>query len=220
MSSPRPSAGALTRWVAALGATTVSLTLCAGCGLPEEGTGRPIGSLDVPYELLSPSPEPKQTPTVVGPLVITPSVYLVDGEDRLVPRPLMVDAGSTGAIARQVLTDLEDGPSLAQRAAGLSSSLNAGVELRLRQVDGTTAEVEVALALRGPSADQLPLVVGQIVLSLTSIEGLDSVVLLSDGEPVEAPLPSGVRTKAPVTRDDYAALLASVPTTSSAGKSP
>jgi hypothetical protein len=201
------------RPLALLGATTIALALCAGCGLPDEGTGRAIGAEDVPYELLSPTPEPKQTPTVSGPEVTTPEVYLLDTQDRLVPVPLLVDAGSVGAVARQVLTDLEDGPSAEQREQGLSSPLTAGVELRLERVTGATVEVEVAQALHRPSADQLPLVVGQIVLSLTSIEGLDAVVLLSDGEPVEAPLPGGVRTRTPVTRADYTALLAPTPTT-------
>lgn len=196
-----------------LAATTITIALCAGCGLPEDGTGRPIDSSDVPYELLSPTLEQKQTPTLIGPEVTTPEVYLLDDQDRLVPVPLPVDAGTVGAVARQVLADLEDGPSSAQRLEGLSSPLTAGVELSLLRVTGRTAEVEVAQALRRPSADQLPLVVGQIVLSLTSIKGLDEVVLLSDGEPVEAPLPGGVRTKDPVTRADYAVLLASPSTT-------
>jgi hypothetical protein len=163
----------------------------------------------VPYELLSPTPAPKQTQILIGPEITTPEVYLLNDQDRLVPVLLPVDAGTVGAVARQVLTDLEDGPSLAQREEGLSSPLTAGVELRLRRVTGRTAEVEVAQALRWPSADQLPLVVGQIVLSLTSIEGLDAVVLLSEGQRVDAPLPGGARIKAPVTRADYAALLAS-----------
>ncbi len=208
------------RRLALLGATAISVALVAGCGLPEEGTGRPIESGDVPYELLSPTPAPKLTPTLIGPEVTTPEVYLLDDQDRLVPVLLPVDAGTVGAVARQVLTDLEDGPSLAQRQEGLSSPLTAGVELRLRRVTGRTAEVEVAQALRRPSADQLPLVVGQIVLSLTSIEGLDAVVLLSDGEPVDAPLPGGARIKAPVTRTDYAVLLASPATSATTAATP
>lgn len=185
------------------------LAVVAGCGLPGEGSGHVIPADAVPYGLLSPSPEPRLTTSVVGPLVTTPSVFLLDGEDRLVAVPLTVDARGVEAVARQVLTDLEAGPSDAQRAAGLSSPLSPGVELDLRRVDQSTAEVEVALALRDPAADRLPLVVGQIVLSLTSIEGVDEVVLLRDGEPVETPLPGGARTTDPLTAADYATLVGS-----------
>ncbi len=183
------------------------LALCAGCGLPAPGDAREIAPDTVPYELLSPSPQAKPTTTIVGPQTTTPSVFLLDGQDRLVDVPLTVEAGGIESVADQVLADLEDGPSDEQRDAGLSSPLGTGVQLDLVRVDDGTAQVEVAQALRDPAADRLPLVVGQIVLSLTSIDGVDAVVLLRDGEPVETPLPGGARTTDPLRASDYASLV-------------
>jgi spore germination protein GerM len=53
--------------------------------------------------------------------------------------------------------------------------------------------------------------VGQIVLTATSLPGVRGVRLTLDGEPLEAPLPSGELTSAPLTAEDYAALLSSPP---------
>lgn len=183
------------------------LGLAVACGAPRDDDARDIPDEDVPYALLSPAPAPKEVRSAVGPEVTTPSVFLVDREDRLVPVPLVLDVQDVDAVARQVLADLEDGPSEAQREAGLSSALGPGVRLELLDVDGSTARVDVTLVLRDPAADRLPLVVGEIVLSLTSVDGVDAVVLLRDGEPVEMPLPGGARTTEPVTAADYAELV-------------
>lgn len=52
---------------------------------------------------------------------------------------------------------------------------------------------------------------GQIVLTATSLAGIGEVLLTRDDEPVEAPLLSGELTAAPLTAEDYAALLTSPP---------
>ncbi len=201
--------------VSAAAAVVATIALCAGCGLPAPGGSREIAPGDVPYELLSPSPQAKPTATVDGPRIETASVFLLDAQDRLVDVPLTVEAAGVQSVADQVLADLEDGPTEQQRDTGLSSPLGTGVELDLVRVDGSTAKVEVAQALRDPAADRLPLVVGQIVLSLTSIDGVDAVVLLRDGQPVETPLPGGARTTDPLRASDYASLVTTVPATAS-----
>ena len=57
------------------------------------------------------------------------------------------------------------------------------------------------------SAERLPAAIGQVVLTLSSAPGIESVVLVSDGQPVQVPLPGGALTDQPVTGDDYAELL-------------
>ena len=52
----------------------------------------------------------------------------------------------------------------------------------------------------------------QIVLTATSVPGVDAVRLTLSGAPVEAPLPSGELTSEPLNADDYATFL--VPVTS------
>jgi len=187
---------------------SVAAVLLGACGVPRDVAGRDISSDEVPYRLLSPSAEPDEATDIVGPVVTTPSVYLVDSEDRLVAVPLTLDIGTTEAVAAQVLDDLQDGPSETQREDGLSSALGPGVRLELVEVEGSLARIDVSLVLRVPAADRLPLAVGEIVLSVTSVDGLDAVVLQQDGEPVETPLPGGARTTDPVTAGDYAELIA------------
>ena len=58
-----------------------------------------------------------------------------------------------------------------------------------------------------PSPSRLPLAVGQLVLTLSSIEGIDDVALTAAGSPIQAPLPGGALTDRPLRADDYAALL-------------
>lgn len=184
----------------------LTVVLAAACGAPPASV-RSLEPADVPYALLSPSPQSEAMAEVLGPAVTTPSIYLLE-EEGLVPVALTVDASSASDVADEVLADLADGPSEEQREMGLSSPLGPGPELALREIDGTTARVEVALSLRDPAADQLPLIAGQLVLSLTSIAGIEAVVLLRDGEPSEVPLPGGARSTAPVRALDYATLLA------------
>ena len=56
-------------------------------------------------------------------------------------------------------------------------------------------------------AERLPLAVGQIVLSVTSAPGVDAVRLVTSGQPVDLPLPSGALATRDVTPEDYAALV-------------
>ncbi|HZB21324.1 MAG TPA: GerMN domain-containing protein, partial [Blastococcus sp.] len=49
--------------------------------------------------------------------------------------------------------------------------------------------------------------VAQLVLTATSLQGVDAVQLTIGGEPVEAPLPTGELTSAPLTAADYAVFL-------------
>lgn len=46
------------------------------------------------------------------------------------------------------------------------------------------------------------------MLTATSVDGIDHVLLEQDGQQLEAPLPGGERTSAPVDAADYASLLA------------
>jgi hypothetical protein len=75
-------------------------------------------------------------------------------------------------------------------------------------VAARTAEIEIEVADPGPAPGELPLAVGQVVLSATSVPGVDRVRLLRDGEPLDAPLPDGELTSRPLTASAFASLLA------------
>lgn len=179
----------------------------AACGLPT-GTVATIPPTKVPYGLLAPAPSDQPTEPADGLHMTSPRLFLVDQEDRLVPVPTTVDAGSVSSVVRQVLDRLDDGPSERDRGQGLSSALGPGASLSLLQTRGTTALVELSVPTRGPVPGRLPLAVGQVVLSLTSVAGVDAVQFVQDGQEVEVALPGGARTSDAVTASDYAALLA------------
>ncbi len=181
------------------------LGLVAGCGVPSEPT--PIAITRVPYDLLSPPAAASAPPTT--PATRGPFVYLLDSQDRAVPVEIDVVDDVPSGIITAILTRLAEGPTDDERRAGLSTALGRTPTLTLRSLQDGRAEIEVAAGEPEPSADRLPLAVGQVVLSVTSVSGVTSVVLTDGGEPVDAPLPDGARTERPLVRADYEALLGS-----------
>ena len=90
---------------------------------------------------------------------------------------------------------------------GLGTVLGATVVLSLDELRGGTRGSRSG-SRRRIAADQLPLALGQVVLTLTSVPGIERVQLVSGGEPVEMALPGGRLGAEPVTADDYAELVA------------
>ncbi len=183
-----------------------ALTGLAGCGAPRSTEPAAIPASEVPYRLLDPADVPLVASAQgVGTGRSTP-VYLLDQAGTLVPAPTAVADGPTVEVAEQALARLQAGPTDTERATGLASALGAVVRLALVSVDDGTAQVEVRLTAGDLAADQVPLALGQVVLTLTSVPGIDGVQLVSDGDPVEMALPGGVRTIGPVSATDYEVL--------------
>jgi spore germination protein GerM len=101
---------------------------------------------------------------------------------------------------RRLLALLERGPS--ERDDGLRSAVPPEGPLRVERDDGVVV-VELP-EVTGP--DQL-LAVGQLVLTFTSLAGVEQVRLERDGELVEVPLPDGSLVRRPLTAEDYESLV-------------
>jgi spore germination protein GerM len=142
-----------------------------------------------------------------GTAVTAPRVFLVDADSQLVPQPVQLDAAGLTPVVADLLKVLSTGPDEQARALGLSSALGPDVILRLIDVEGDTARIAVEATANGPSADRLPLAIGQVVLTVTSVAGVDRVRLIQNGKPLEATLPGGEQTPDPVDAEDYASLL-------------
>ncbi|HEX5511329.1 MAG TPA: GerMN domain-containing protein [Actinomycetales bacterium] len=190
----------------AAGTSILLVLLGTGCALPDPGISRAIEPTAVPYALLSPAPAEQPPPELNGQEKTTPRMYLVNAEDRLVPVPVTLDATGLEAVVRQLLDQLDNGPSESQRQQGLSSALSPQTALQLRQMRGRTADVSITFPGKDPSADRLPFAIGQVVLSLTSVAGVERVQMFRDGAALELALPGGARTSQPVTAQDYASL--------------
>lgn len=205
------------RRTAATAVAALVLALAA-CGVPGEGQTETVRPDEVPYQLLSPAPAGTSLETPSTTTVSTPRIFLLDGADQLVGQWLSLDVSGVEPVVRSLLVALAAGPSEEQRTQGLGSALGPGVRFELLGVVDRTARLVVHPGDRSPSADRLPLAVGQVVLTLTSVDGVDRVEFVQDGRTMPAPLPGGEQTSAPLTAADYAVLLA--PTTSTGPPSP
>ncbi|SDN56792.1 GerMN domain-containing protein [Geodermatophilus sp. DSM 45219] len=186
------------RWAAA-----GLLTLVAGCGVPTGGAAETIPASDVPYGLASPAPT-SPAPADPDPVVEPGRVYLVDAADLLVPRPREVEGATPEERLGALLDALAAGPTAEERDRQLSTALPPEVRLSVVELAGGTATVDITGAPEAPAGQASRRAVAQVVLSATSVPGIEAVVLTWDGERVEAPLPSGELTAEPLTRADYA----------------
>jgi hypothetical protein len=186
------------------------LLLASACGIPTGGPPETIAPSDVPYGLTSPTPTSAASPSP-PPRSDEPRIYLVTADDVLVPRGRAVAEGTLEERLTQLLADLAEGPSNEELDDQLTTALPPEVTLSLTAVDGDTATIDISTDEDSPSERESRRAVGQIVLTATSLPGIRGVLLTRDGEPLEAPLPSGELTSAPLTAEDYAALLSSPP---------
>lgn len=182
------------RAAAAMGVAVLALVL-GGCGVPESQLDA-IDRDDLPAGLREPS---TTTTSVGGDEVVVAAVHWIRGKE-LVPESVLFEAGPD---VGRLLAVLERGPSA--DAGGVRSAISDGDAIvEVTERDGT-AVVELA-EITGP--DQV-LAVGQLVLTLTSLPGVDEVRIVRDGETVEVPLPDGSLVRRPLTAEDYSSLLAS-----------
>ncbi|MCF6746423.1 hypothetical protein E9529_19530 [Blastococcus sp. KM273128] len=192
-----------------LGAGGVLGAVLAGvvsCGVPSGSGPTTIAPSDVPYGLAAPSPAPSAAPSAVPGEVGW--AYLVGPDEALVPRARDSGSGSVEDRLADLLTGLAAGPTGEERAEGLSSALPSGTTLEVSGIDGGTATIDLAGVSPLSSGRRA---VAQIVLTAASLPGVDAVLLTSDGEPVEAPLPSGALTDEPLLPADYAVFLNPLP---------
>lgn len=197
--------------VGLLGAGT-SLVLLGACGLPSGGQAQRVAPADVPYGLLETSPSvtaataPNSSPGSSSP----GTVYLVDDAQLLVPLTVQVDDATLLPLVQSLLNRLAVGPTDRERARGLLTDLGPGASLTVRSIRDGTAYIEVQAAVQAPSPGRLPIAIGQVVLTATSVVGVDRVsFVLSDGTTASVPAPpAGDSTATPLTAPDYASLLA------------
>ncbi len=203
---PRRSPGR--RTASAASALLVAAVGLAGCGLPDEQRTQVVDDEAVPYRLLEPGTSLPGS-TEASPRVPrrTAVVFWVDRGDLLTSSDagLTCDATATSVVG-DVLSALTANPTVAERSAGLSSAIPSTAGLTLVRIADGVAEIDVDPVTIG-DAEQLPLAVGQIVLSTTTAPGVTAVRLVTSGHPVDVPLPGGALATGEVTPEDYAPLL-------------
>ncbi len=180
-----------------------------GCGVPTGGAPDAIPSSELPTALTTDTPA-TTTPSATDAAAGQPQVFLVDAGDLLVPRGRSV-GGDTREQVEDLLAALAEGPSPTERREGLTTALSAQAGLGLRELSGGTATVELTSGTDTATGLQSRRAVAQVVLTVTSVPGVESVLLTQDGSAVEAPLPTGELTTRPLTTADYAGYLSDPP---------
>jgi hypothetical protein len=188
---------------AAVGAVLLGL---AGCGVPTGGHPTTIAASDVPYGLASPSSGATAPPSAQS-AVESSLVFLLAEDGRLVPRPRDVGGSARRDRLALLLRDLASGPTAAERDEHLSTGLPPDVRLTVAGMAGATATIDIELPAEAPTGWASRRAVAQIVLTATTVPGVEAVLLTLAGEPVEAPLPSGELTTDPLTAADVDAFL-------------
>ena len=195
------------RGLRSLLAVLVVTALCA-CGAPRSGRLTVVDPTTVPYGLGTSATTIGTEPPGDGRNGTGPRAYFVDGTTQLRPVRVDVTGLATPQALRRLLRALVEGPTAGGRAAGLATLFPPGTTLELTRLDRGTATVRVLLTDSAPGPDALPLAAGQVVLTATSVPGVERVALLDDGGPVPAPLPGGRLADEPVSAAAYRSLLA------------
>lgn len=179
--------------------------LVAACGVPTDREARRIPADELPFGL---GATDLATTSTAAPPDTVPVETLRDRAvdvhtviaGRLVSTPVTLDAPAT---LDDVIALVESPPSDAPGR----SVLRPGDVLASRR-DGSVVTVELLdTVLELPTSEQV-LAVGQLVLTLTSIAGIDGVAFTVAGADAAVPLPDGSAGEGPITRDDVADLFA------------
>lgn len=206
--SPRtPTAAGQRRALAQAATVVVAMVLLMSCGVPEGGSAESIDDASVPYRLLDPGTSAPASSYDAHPPDSVPLLFWLDDADLLTPVAARAScAEPPAAQVEQLLAELSVGPTEEVRAGGNGTAIAPQSGLGLVRIDDGTAVVEVDPG-SSTSADRLPLAMGQVALTVTSARGVKAVSLVSDGDPMQVPLPGGALTSSPVTSADYASLL-------------
>jgi len=204
--------------VCAAGLMGLALAI-AGCGVPLQDSAQALPPEVIPPPIVIPVETPSPTPSPSPSPAVTPLVKLVDfffiRESGLVA---LVSDVRAPADPQEVLDVLADGPP---PETGLRSvvvdPLTGSALVRIYAPTGQEealpiADVTIAVASAFaslPPAEQV-LLLGQVVLSLSSAGYATVSVVDEAGSPLAVPLPDGRLLDRPATALDYASLIRSL----------
>jgi hypothetical protein len=182
-----------------LGALLVLLVTACSPGSQEEPEA--IARRDVPFQLLETTTTTREPPA--DDTAQRFDVYLVSG-DRLVASSRSTDASPTAVSALRALIV---GPTTADDQLGIGTAIPPATRLVAVARDAEMLDIDLSREFMSSASDG-SLAVGQLVLTATSLPGIERIRFRIDGMPVEVPTGDGALAHGPVTRDDYANLLA------------
>jgi hypothetical protein len=175
-------------------ALLAAVCLGGACAIPTEKTPEALpGGVVSPVAGArgegQPSPAPPATLFLVGAGCVVPV-------ERTLPQPGL---GPT-------LTRLLDGPLEDEVAAGLRTAIPPESELLSVRQAGGTAMIDLSGTFVEVGGQEQILAVAQLVLTATSVPGIERARFALEGSSVEVPTADGTLVPGPLTADDYAAI--------------
>lgn len=159
----------------------------AACGVPVDSSPTALSKSGVPFDLLAPS-SPSSTTTSLPPTTVGVQIFLVSSAGQLVEvqRPVPYPASLSSAMAALI-----DGPTNAESATGLQSSVPAQTDLLSATISGGIATVDLGGTF-GQLVGQAQIdAVAQIVFTATALPAVTDVIFELNGQPVAVPTASG-----------------------------
>ncbi len=182
------------------------LLMVTACGVPSQDRPTVIESTTVPFGLLQAAGDEPGPQTDDG-RVVRARVYFVR-DDALVGVDRALPVRLTKHRASAVMTILMSGPDPTEQVRGLGTAIPPTLRLKIQAVRGPLAVIDLAGDSARVTAAESPLTIAQIVLSVTSLPGIDEVRLTRDHEPLDAPRADGSLTAKSLTAEDYQSLRA------------
>lgn len=182
---------------AAAAALVGAVLLVASCGSSSApAPGPSVAPSATP--VVTPAPTPQVTPPPAARSVV--SVYFLKGEKVQPVARTVAGPGVAAAAVRALLA----GPTAAEQAAGLSTTVPAGVTLRGLTLADRVATVDLSSSFgSGGGSLSMTARLAQVVFTLTRFPTVTSVRFRLDGTPATALGGEGVVLSRPSTRADF-----------------
>jgi hypothetical protein len=180
---------------AVVGALAV-LAAVTGCGVSTQSSPVLLETTVVGPATSHRGHEPTEEATQRRAIYLTRGAHLAE-----VFRQVPYAQGVDGSLAA-----LEAAPTPDEAAAGLRTALPAGSGHLLSRVADGVAVVAVPPAYESLGLEQQVMAVGQIVYTVTAVEGVSAVELSVAGSVIDVPVADGQLRPGSVTRADYVSI--------------
>jgi spore germination protein GerM len=185
---------------------------CAGTGAvrvsPLDENPSPTGSKPRPTTSKTPTTSPSSTPSQTPTGTLTVQVWLTQGEHLFLATRTQA---ATIAVGRAALTQLLQGPTSAERAAGVGTTIPAGTELIDLNIQDGVATVNMNGTYDdGGGSLSMRMRLAEVVYTITQFASVQGVEFQLDGNAVDAFSGEGIVLDHPQTRADFEDLLPAI----------
>lgn len=177
--------------------------LASGCGLPDQTSPSIVSGAHLAPQQRASAPA---TTVPLLPSRLPTTLYFISADSSHLVAAKQFDA-HTGLAA--AIGSLLAGPTSSESAAGLSTAIPDKTKLDSSSLHGPLAYLDFSKSLASVSGQEQLLAFAQIVVTATSVPGVQEVLIAVGKQVVSAPLSDGTLAQGPVGRASYASLIQS-----------